>query len=90
MAMNKTTFANSFYTWITTEYPGMGLTEADTKEILEKLMELIIVEILKADITVNVNLISITTPLGLVAGPTPVTGAAPSAGTGSGTATITS
>jgi hypothetical protein len=89
MAMNKTTFANSFYSWITTEYPDMGLTEADVKDILEKFMELIITEILNADITVTVDTISITNPLGLVATTYPVTGAAPDAGSGSGTATIT-
>ena len=88
MAMNKTTFANSFYTWITTNFPDMGLDETDTKAILEKFMELIITEILNADVSVTINSININNPLGLVAGATPVTGIAPAAGTGSGTASI--
>ena len=68
------------------------LTPAEVNKLkadLNTLVGYILDEVKKATITVNVSSISITNPLGLVTPAGPVTGVAPAAGTGTGTATIT-
>ena len=75
MAMNSDTITDTYFAYLQakyTDYPT--LDKADIKQ----LVNLILLELLNANIT-----ISITNPLGLVAGANPVTGTAPNCGTGS-------
>ena len=74
MAMNSDIVVNTFESYIQSKYPtAQPIDKADIKY----LVDLLIIEIKKADISIN-----ITSPLGLVAGFEPVVGAAMNAGSG--------
>lgn len=81
-----------YFTYLKASNPDFAAMDASQLAGLEqdmtKLIELILAEVKKAQIQVNVSQIMINNPLGLISPTGPVTGVAPAAGNGTGTATI--
>lgn len=81
-----------YFTYLKASNPDFAAMDAAQLAGLEqdmtKLIELILAEVKKAQIQVDVSQIMITNPLGLISSTGPVTGAALAAGSGTGTATI--
>jgi len=83
---------SQYFTYLKLNNPDFASMDAGQLAGLEqdmtKLIELILAEVKKAQIQVNVSQVMITNPLGLITSTGPVTGVAPAAGSGTGTATI--